>query len=320
MAEETNLSSALSDDQPGEVVSDTGVSASSGDLDVFDTLYLLWRRRWRLFSVSVLFGALGAAYAFLSTPIFRVDTVLAFSRAESSPSLPGGLSSFASLAGISLGAGSTDHEKSLGILRSRALMEDFIVANNLLPVLFSDRWDDQNAEWRPKLFSEPPDIRDGVRLFNEEVLSIDEDEATGLIMSSVEWKNASLASIWAKEYVEMVNERIRARDLLDARRRLEYLRDQLDEARIVEIRQSLASLIEQELQRIMLAQAESEYAFTVIDPARVPDEPVAPRKFLIVATSMFLGLAISGFVVVLRRVVAARSAGSHLANPEARIL
>ena len=79
----------------------------------------------------------------------------------------GQLGGLASLAGISIPQ--PDSVVPVAVLQSRDLTRDFIVDNDLLPVIFSDQWDGKKRNWKEGLLSQPPDIRDAVKYFNEKI-------------------------------------------------------------------------------------------------------------------------------------------------------
>jgi uncharacterized protein involved in exopolysaccharide biosynthesis len=67
---------------------------------------------------------------------------------------------------------------------------------------------------------------------------------------------------------------------------------------VVELRQALYTLIETEIKKVMIAQGSEEYAFKVIDPARVAEEKSSPRRALITLVGAFAGLML-GIVIAL---------------------
>ncbi len=272
---------------------------SEDSIDLMELVVALWQRKSLIAGVMFLFAVVSGAYALLATPIYRAEVVLAPSEPEQGPSSPAGLGGLANVAGINLGS-SADQMQAVPILRSRAFIEEFINEKNLLPVLFADQWDVANGRWMADDPEAWPDIRDGVTFFVEQVRSVTEDTGTGLITLAIEWIDPELAAGWADELVYRVNERLRALDLANSERRLEYLNGQLEKASLVELRQAISRLIENEIQAIMLAQAETEYAFRVIDPPREPKEHVTPNRALIVILATFLGGTIGVFLALLR--------------------
>ncbi len=134
--------------------------------------------------------------------------------------------------------------------------------------------------------------------FVEDVRSIAEDSATGLVSLSIKWTDPDLAFNWAEDFVRRANQRLRSQDLESSERRLAYLNAELEKANLVELRTAIFGLIESEIQAKMFAQVEDEYVFKVIDPPRVPSKPVAPNKILIVFLAAFFGFAVSVFFIL----------------------
>lgn len=257
-------------------------------IDLVELLLVLWQRKWFIVGTTVLFAIAGILYALFATPTYRAEVVLAPTQRNATPSIPAGFSSLAGLAGINLGS-SNNTVQAVATLRSRAFVEEFIRDNTLLPVLFADRWSKEDNAWNSDHSEDPPDIQDGVKYFIDNVRTVEEDAEAGTVTFAIEWSDPNLAAEWAEELVIRINERLRTRDLADSQARLEYLHRQLKSADLVELRQAISRLIQNQIETIMLAQAESEYAFKVIDPARVPNERVSPRRVLIVILATFVG-------------------------------
>jgi LPS O-antigen subunit length determinant protein (WzzB/FepE family) len=287
-------------------------SEKDDGIDLVDLVSTLWKRKLIILATTSVFVAAGVAYALLATPIYRAEALLAPVEREDVPRLlPSGLSGLASLAGVNFGS-AADATEAVAALRSRAFIEEFINDKQLLPILFADKWDSSNSRWVDSDPEQWPDVGQGVDFFVEEIRSVDEDAASGLVTLRIEWIDPQLATEWVGNLVERINVRLRARDLADSERRLAYLNEQLAQASLVELRQAIARLIENEIQNIMLAKAEAEYAFRVIDPPRLPREPVAPRRALAVIIAAFVG----GTVGVLFAFLVSVSARRREVRPE----
>jgi uncharacterized protein involved in exopolysaccharide biosynthesis len=276
-----------------------GTPDHESGIDLIALIRIIWAGKWLIIAITTLFIAAGVAYTIFATPVYHAESVLIANKPEQGSSLASSLGSLSSLAGINLGipTGTTD---ALAVLRSRVFVEDFIRENDLLPVLFDEQWDAANARWIDDDPDEWPDIQDGVKYFIDNVLTIDEDPSTGLVTLAVEWSDPILAAKWVEDMVVKINERLRSRDLSTSERRLEYLNDQLSRANLVELRQAMSRLIETEVQTMTLARAETEYAFRVIDPPRVPNEIVYPKRISVLLLSFLLGGVIGTSIVLLR--------------------
>ena len=267
-------------------------------IGLIELVTVFWQRKLLIVGITFLFAAAGVAYALNATTIFRVEVVLASTERQQGSSGLSGIGILSGLTGITPGA--SGWLQAVAEFRSRAFIEEFLSEKDLLPVLFADQWDVANDRWMDDDPEGWPDIRDGVAFFTTQIRSIVEDPNTGLITLGIQWTDPELAAVWATELVESINERLRARDLRDSEFRLEYLYGQLEKANLVELRQAISRLIEDQIQTIMLAQSVTEYAFTVIDPARVPKLRIAPRRTFIVILATFLGGTIGVFGALLQ--------------------
>ena len=131
--------------------------------------------------------------------------------------------------------------------------------------------------------------------------------ATGLVTLSIEWGDPELAAAWANLLAVRLNDRMRQRALAEAETNVKYLRHEFENTSIVALQQSISGLMESEMQKLMLARGNSEYAFRIIDRAEVPRGKSKPRVTLIVAVATFFGGMLSGFVALVRDMVKNRT-------------
>jgi hypothetical protein len=226
-------------------------------------------------------------------------TAVPIEHRESSTELPGVLSGLGNLGVLAgLGLGSSDRNESVAILRSRALALSFIKSNSLIPVLFAHRWDAKHRRWKGKA----PTLGDAYKLFNDDVLEVNEDRRSGIVRLAIVWSDPVLASRWANGLVDMANEEMRARAIGEAERGIQFLQHEVDKTQVVETREVIYRLMETRINSIMLANARTEYAFRIIDPA-VPSEPrdhVWPNRLLWTLAPAFLGLFAAAAIAVTR--------------------
>ena len=250
-----------------------------------------------------------AAVAWFTTPVYRVDVLLAPVDVESGGALSGVASQFgglAALAGVDLRGNSSGKDESIALLRSRALAGQLIEANDLLPLLFADEWDESAKAWRSGDPAEVPTLWDAYQSFDDDIRFVNENPKVGLVTLAVEWKDPALAKSWADQLVQRVNRETRERAIREAERSLSYLNQQLQKTEVVELRQAIFGLIENQTKQMMLANVREDYAFKVIDPAIVPDldDPIRPRPLLLIALGATGGLL---FGVLMALLLGARS-------------
>ena len=260
-----------------------------------------WRRRWLMLACIVLATGLATAAAFVMKPKYLVEVVMIPVKADDArsalSSVVGQLGGLASLAGAALSGGGNKDE-NIEYLRSHDFAARFIEEENLLPILFAKKWDAQNGRWNVDDPEDVPTISDGVRLLDR-IRTVQEERRTGLVTLSIKWRDRELAARWANLMVERVNRDLRARAIAEAQASIDYLNSELAKTGVVELRESLYRLYENQVKTIMFAKVRSQYAFKVIDPAYVPDADryVQPKRLPMILIGALGGL-LGGFVLV----------------------
>lgn len=274
------------------------------DIDLSLVFMRLWAaRRWIIACVIVSTAAF-AAYAFLATRIYTAATVFISASADRSglgDSLRGSIGGIASLAGInlnSLGGAGAETQEALAVLKSRQFTEAFINERQLMPKFFPNKWDESAKSWKPG--KRQPTPAKAYKYFNTKVRSIVEDKKTGLIELRIDWKDRNEAAAWANELLDRLNQEMRRRAMVSADASVGYLERELQSTDQVATREAINRLIEAQVRQRMLANVTQEYAFRVVDRAMPADDndPVKPRKLLLLVAGPLAGIAI-GVVVVL---------------------
>ena len=264
------------------------------DISLLDYWRVLVKHKWLIVAITFICTAAATAAAFLMTPIYRAEVLLAPVSEQGSQgrlsALAGQLGGLASLAGIDIGGAGASEDEAIATLRSRALIEQFIKDEELLPVLFHEKWDDERGRWKVDDPEKIPTLWDAVTLFSEQIRSVFENKRTGLVTLRIEWTDPHQAARWANLLVERVNAKLRERAIEQARRSIDYLNRELEKTTIVELRQAIYRLIEGQINKIMLANVRDEYAFKVIDPAVVPEKHIRPKRRQMLIIGLVLGL------------------------------
>lgn len=254
--------------------------------------------RWRVVLLFVVIGAIaGSVYALLATPWYRAQVVLSpVSEKSVSGALGalGGLGDLASIAGISIPSGRDS--APLAVLKSKSFARQFIEDEKLLPVLLADKWDARTDDWKEK-GPDRPDIRDGVKFFDEKVRIVTEDKKANLITLAIEWKDPNEAARWANLLVRRLNDRVRSEAIREAETSIGYLQKEMLATSVVSLQQAVGRVLESEMQKMTLARANEEFAFKVVDEAFPPKKRVFPQRTLIAVTSAVLGALLGIFYV-----------------------
>ena len=277
-------------------------NSADDSMNLIEVLFIIWRGKWLVLVVTLLFLSLATYYCMKAKNWYKADVVLKpmDSSREGLSNQANALSGLASLAGLSMG--SSPSAEPIAVLQSRELTADFIKDLNLLPVLFPKLWDPNTHAWKTTVKT-PPDLRDGISFFAHNVRTVVEDKKSGMTILNVEWTDPQTAMLWANELVDRVNDRMRQRALTEAQTNVTYLKEQLGMATVVTLQQSIGRVLENELQKLLLAKANNEYAFRIIDHAQVPKSPSSPQKVLIIGGSIFGGLFLSSVFLMFRHVI-----------------
>ncbi len=262
------------------------------EIDLWELWDTIWSGRWLIIAITSIFTLGGVTYALLAQEWYKADVVLA--PADAKKSMSGALAQFgglASLAGISLpGAG---EQEPVAVLKSKEFARAFITDLNLMPVFLKD------AESSGK----PLDIRDAVRVFDTSVRTISEDKKTGLVTLSIRWKDPDTAAEWANLLVQRLNDRLRQQALAESERNVAYLQKEMATTSVVSLQQSMGRVLEGEMQKLMLARGNEEFAFKVIDRATPPKLRESPKRSLIAIVSLLAGGFLGVLVVFLRKAI-----------------
>jgi LPS O-antigen subunit length determinant protein (WzzB/FepE family) len=264
--------------------------AYDDEIDLWQLWETLWSGRWLIIAITSLFAVGGVTYALVAQKWWRAEIVLA--PAEKKGGMSGALSQLsglASLAGVSVGGGGGN--EPLAVLKSKDFARQFITDMNLMPVLLKDqKTEDGKAS----------DIRDALRIF-ETVRSVSDDKKNGLVTLSVRWKDADTAALWANELARRVNARLRAEALAESERNVAYLQKEIAATSVVSLQQSMGRVLEGEMQKLMLARGNEEFAFKVIDKATPPKQRDAPKRALIAIVATLAGGFLGILAVFLRQ-------------------
>jgi uncharacterized protein involved in exopolysaccharide biosynthesis len=241
--------------------------------------------------------------AFVLPPQFRSTVLLAPARhagADSAMSggLPGGALNL--LRGLQMPQENMTAE-AIAILQSRQFVERFIVKHDLMPLLFADKWSATEKRWT----GEAPALEDGYLRFTRTVLKVRIDDETGFVKVQIHYASAAEATKWANELVDDLNDEIRERVVDEGNADLKYLYARMGETLLPEIRTSIANLIRERTQEVMLATNRESYAFRVLEAAVASKYRYFPKRALILIAGFIVGVLVTLAIVAVKESLAA---------------
>ena len=291
------------------------------EIDLKELFMVLWGGKWLISGVTGLAAVISVVVALSLPNIYTASALLA--PAESSG---GGLSGLmkqygglASLAGVSIPGGEEGSRAQLGmqLMKSRAFIGDFVERRDILPELMAvEAWDAGSGDiiFDPEAYDsasktwvrdvEPPKVakpsaQEAHKAFAE-VLGVSEDKQTGYVTVSIDHQSPVVAAQWVNWLVEDVNAAVKAQDVSEAEKSIEYLKQQVANTSLADLQAMFFELIQSQTEIVMLAEVRPEYVFKTIDPAVVPEEKSKPSRALICVLGTLLG-GMLGVVIVLIR-------------------
>lgn len=297
------------------------------EIDLKELFMVLWSGKWLISAITGVAAVASVAIALMLPNIYAANALLA--PAEQSG---GGMSALmqqygglASLAGVSLPGGEDGSRAQLGmqLMKSRAFIGDFVDRRDILPELMavkswdagsgdvvfdSESYDADSKTWLrevepPKLAE--PSAQEAHKAFSA-ILGVSQDKQTGYVTVSIEHQSPIIAAQWVNWLVEDVNSAVKAQDVAEAEKSIEYLREQVTNTSLADLQAVFFDLIQSQTETVMLAEVRQEYVFKTIDPAVAPEEKSKPSRALICVLGTLLG-GMLGVVIVLIR---------HYARPE----
>lgn len=267
-------------------------------------LHEVRRSRILILSVALLAGIAGVASTFVMDKQYDATTVMAPVEEQTGTgalsSLAERFGGLAALAGFSLPDQGAKKQEAIAVLQSEVLTEHYIQSNDLLPILYDRQWDSATRKWKTRDPASVPSLWKANRLWKSTIRDVTEDKRTGLVTLRIRWKDPRLAAKWANDLVRLTNEYLRDKAINEAERNIAYLNDQASKTTVVEARRAIYSLLEQELNKEMLARGRPEYALSVLDPAFIPERPSSFGKTIRGLLGFIVGVFFALVFITLR--------------------
>lgn len=288
------------------------------EIKISDIIGILWSQRTKVFFILASFIIFSVAYALYLPNLYKSEVSLAPASDKVNGSLADKLGGLAAVAGINLTNSSGIDKTTLTIetLNSINFFDEIEKKYRLKPLIMAiDHWDsgtnqvifdhkifdEKNAKWvrevnYPKL--PEPSLQETYRKFRE-LVKISQDEKTGVVNISVWHQSPTVSKRWADLLVYEINEKIRAMDIVDARKSIEYLTSEIENTTNAELKNTMYSLITEQYKKLTIANVKKEYALIVIDKAILADDKDKPKRALIVIFFTLIGVVVSFFVAFL---------------------
>jgi uncharacterized protein involved in exopolysaccharide biosynthesis len=255
------------------------------EINLLDLVKVLLRHKGFIvkFVLVVMVGT--AIAALLMTKIYESKAVISPVEA---PAAQSGLATMAAQFGIA-SPQSSNYSEIVGLLKSDILMQKVMEKGKFRDILF-DKGDLEDL-------SENEKVWEGIRLLKEDILAVKENKKDNTIDISARYKDPAIAQSIAVTTLSELTDHMTAEAKRVAETNMRHLETQIVNAADPFVRQKIYSLIAQQIETAMMAEAKENFAFKVLDPPRVPDKKVKPKRILMVAiafvVSLFLGILLA---------------------------
>lgn len=286
-------------------------------LNINELIKLLWQRKLLIIVVTGIF-AIGSVVFALSLPnIYKAEVLLSPQTADNDMRNIGAeLGGLAALAGISATGGNSEEVNlALQTITSRIFVDHFITKHELLvPLMALEGWSDKtgdltyndqiydvaSGQWTREVEAPKtpePSAWEAYKVFIEQI-EYERLKDSGFVRVSLTSLSPVLAQEWVTWMVTDLNNWVKTRDIEEINKNILYLTAQMKKTELSSMQQIFNNLIEEQVKRLMLAEAQDEYVFKVIDPAVVPEEKVSPKRAVICILGTFLGGIVSVLLVL----------------------
>jgi uncharacterized protein involved in exopolysaccharide biosynthesis len=259
------------------------------------------RARWLILGVTSLCTIASIITGFVMPKQYRAEILI--TPTDSPTGASGGLGAMASqvgalasLAGVSI-SGKGSKEEAVAVLQSRLITESYVQENNLLPVLYADRWDQSSKHWKTTAAGRIPSLWMANQYFTKKIRDVKEDRQTGLVTMRITWRDPAAAATWANDLVRDTNRYLRNKAIQESEKNIAYLNDQASKTNVIEARSAIYSILKEELNKEMIARGREEYALKVLDPAQPPETPSSPSSLLLGTVGFGVGIILSALFV-----------------------
>lgn len=292
------------------------------EIDLRELFAVIWQGKWLIIAVTAVFTIGAVIFAINQPNIYKSEALLTPADTEQGgglAALAGQFGGLASMAGINLGGGGgvDKTQMAIEVMKSRQFISDFIQKHSILPDLMAAKtwdmasntinYDDElynvsDKKWLRIVdapFKAKPSMQEAYKEFSK-IFAVNSAKDTGMVTVYIEHLSPQVAQQWVNWLVADINTEMKQRDVAEAEKSIEFLKTQIQQTNIADIRSVLYKLIEEQAKTIMFAEVRDEYVFKTIDPALIPEEKAKPKRALICLLGLILGGILSVMLVLIR--------------------
>jgi len=252
------------------------------EINLFDLVKVLLKHKGFIVLVVFVVVFATATISLVMTNVYESKAVIAPVMATEEQ---GGMMAMAAQFGIATPQSSNVSE-IVNLLKSDILMQKVMQRGKLYGALF-DKDDLKKKTENERTWM-------GIRVLKQGILKVSENKRDNTITVSARYKDPVIAEKIASTTLTELTEHMTAEAKRVAEANRVYLESQINTAGDPFIRTNVYGLIARQIQTAMLAEAKENYAFKVIDPPRIPDRKIKPKRtqmvIIALVVALFLGI------------------------------
>ncbi|MFL2726065.1 MAG: LPS O-antigen length regulator, partial [Gammaproteobacteria bacterium] len=129
-----------------------------------------------------------------------------------------------------------------------------------------------------------------------DIMRITENKQTSFVTLSIDHESPIMAKNWVEIIIKNINQSMREEEEKKAQSSINFLNESAKLTNIQSLKDAISSLLESQMQILMLAASNDDYIFKIIDSPIAPEEKSSPRRALICIIGTLLGVALSLFI------------------------
>ncbi len=284
-------------------MNDTNLNNSNEEIDLKELFFALWDKKFLIIFLTTIAAIISVFYALSLPNIYSSDTLLA--PTDSEQSMGGSIrdySSIASMAGINIPSQSGG-KTAEAIERIKSY--DFFVNHFLPNIQFKDlvaakSWSAINntMEYYPDASNnliKKTTNQQAYKIYTS-ILDVSLDKKTTFVSMKIEHISPHVAAKWLNIIIQNINSHMRELDKAVAKNSITFLNLSAQDANLSEVRASIFSLIQNQIQLLTLAEANIDYVFRPISSPIVPEVRSRPSRSSISISGTIAGFIISLFI------------------------
>ncbi|MFL2486506.1 MAG: Wzz/FepE/Etk N-terminal domain-containing protein [Gammaproteobacteria bacterium] len=288
------------------------------NLSFSDIFGFFWKKRKLIVKITGTFTLLFIAISLLIPNTYTSSSLLLVAQQKTQQNNMSGLSA---LTGFSSGALQSslikrDADFSIAVLESRDFVEHIISKGDFLPALMATKsfdhetgeiiFDDnlylvESKKWIRKKVPVPT-ILETHKVYLRH-LNVSYDKLTGHISISFEHLSPIFAYEFLSTVIKELNDIARNSDFNDAKKSLIFLNEQARTNTVAQVNDTISNLMEEQLNKQMIANVSEDYLLKVIDKPFIPEKKSSPRRTYIAIFGVIFGLFISIFWIIFYNIV-----------------